>query len=136
MLNRADATHRAAEEGFTLVEVLVALAVLAAGLTAILSTLSSGIFHQTRARTLAEATLGAETILARLGADLPLNTGITEGALGDGLRWRMEIAPYGDSADRQAWPVSAYAVTLTVQEGAAPATPLISLATLRLGPKE
>jgi prepilin-type N-terminal cleavage/methylation domain-containing protein len=128
---RGEVQNRAA--GFTLVEVLVSLAVFAVCLTLALNTLSTGFFHQQRAKTLLEATLQAQSLLARIGEDVPLTPGLQEGELPNNLRWTVEVAPYGDGGDRQAWPVAAYSVTVRVFQGKTP--PVIELTTLKLGPK-
>jgi general secretion pathway protein I len=126
--------RRSRAEGFTLVEVLVALAILALSLTLILRTLSSGLFYQQRAKMLAEATLQAQSLLARIGADLPLVPGRVEGETASALSWQIEIAPYGDTADRRAWPAAAYTADVRVYAGRPSAEPLVQFTTIRLGP--
>jgi general secretion pathway protein I len=121
--------------GFTLLEVLVALTVLSLSLTLIMSTLSGGLFHQQRAQALTEATLGAQSLLARVGSDLPLRTGVTDGTFSGGLTWRVQMTPYGDAADRAAWPVAAYTVIVQVFRGPASGEPALQMTTMRLGPK-
>src|SRR4029453_16074222 len=60
------------DAGFTLLEVIVALAVLSISLTLILRTLSGGFHHQRQAALLAQKAALAQSILARIGGDLPL----------------------------------------------------------------
>ena len=122
--------------GFTLLEVIVALAVLSLSLTLILRTLSGGFHHQQRAATLANTTAIAQSLLARIGGDLPLNAGRQSGSLPNGFRWEIQVVPYGDGADRQAWPVAAYSVTVRVFEREGAEKEAFALTTLRLGPKE
>jgi general secretion pathway protein I len=124
------------QAGFTLLEVIVALAVLSISLTLILRTLSGGFHHQQRAATLANATALAQSLLARIGGDLPLNAGRQTGSLPNGLLWEIQVIPYGDGADRQAWPAAAYSVTVRVFERQGAGVEAVALTTLRLGAKE
>jgi general secretion pathway protein I len=124
------------QAGFTLLEVIVALAVLSISLTLILRTLSGGFHHQQRAATLANATALAQSLLARIGGDLPLNVGRQTGSLPNGSPWEIQVILYGDGADRQAWSVAAYSVTVRVFERQGAEREVFALTTLRLGAKE
>jgi general secretion pathway protein I len=124
------------DAGFLLVETLIAFAVLALSLSALFDIVSDGVRRTSQSEKLTQASLALPTLLARVGADIPLHPGQPNGQLANGLRWRMLIEPFGDVADQRAWPVSAYKVFVEVswqygsQKGAASAT------TLRLSPKE
>lgn len=124
------------DAGFLLIETLVAFAVLALSLSVLLDVMADGVRRTSRAEKLNQAGLALQTLLARVGSDIPLQPGQPDGELGNGLRWRMRIELYGEDADQRARPVSAYKVFVEVrwpdgvQERAASAT------TLRLGPKE
>lgn len=123
------------QAGFTHLEVIVALAVLSVSLTLILRTLSGGFHHQQRAATLANATAFAQSLLARIGSDLPLNAGRQSGSLPNGFWWEVQVIPYGDGADLQAWPVAAYSMTVRVFEREGAEKEAFALTTLRLGRK-
>ena len=85
------------QRGYTLLEVLVAFAVLALALTFLLGTLS-GSTRQVRWSTDAgRAALHAQSLLAEVGVGQALQPGRDEGELEDGrYRWQLEVAPYVD----------------------------------------
>jgi general secretion pathway protein I len=87
--------------GFTLLEALVALAILS-GVTASIMTL---IGLGRRAQPGVDADLGgalhARSLLARLGRDLPLEAGTRSGTLDDGTAWTVLITPFWDDAAPQ-----------------------------------
>jgi general secretion pathway protein I len=140
MLNRTphpDAAPEGNDAGFAILETLVALAILAIALGVLLAVLTDGIGRQGRAEKLAEATLHAQSLLARVGADVPLKAGMSTGTLPSGMHWQVLVEPYGDAADRKAWPAAAYRVAVEVMpEDSEPSGPLVRLSTLRLGAKE
>jgi general secretion pathway protein I len=122
--------------GFAVLEALVALAIVALALGVLLAVLTDGIRRQGRAESVASAVLDAQSLLARIGADVPLRAGVTGGTLPNGLHWQLRVEPYGDAADRKAWPAAAYRVLVEVTaEDEDASVPLARLATLRLGPK-
>jgi general secretion pathway protein I len=125
------------EAGFTLIETLAALAILSVALGVLLAVFGDGIRRQGRAEQLAMATLQAQSLLARVGMDIPLQAGAATGTLARGLHWRLNVDRYGNAGDRKAWPRAAYRVVVEVwpEEGSR-GEPLVRLATLRLGPKE
>lgn len=125
------------DAGFTLIETLVALAILSIALGVLLAVFGDGIRRQGRAEQLAMATLQAQSLLARVGVDIPLRTGVATGTLPKGLHWRLHMDHYGNVGDRKAWPSEAYQVVVEVSSGdGSRSEPLVRLATLRLGPKE
>jgi general secretion pathway protein I len=140
MLTGPPPPHDVAERrdaGFTLVETLAALAILAVALGVLLAVFSDGIRRHGQAEQLAIATLEAQSLLARLGVDIPLKAGTATGTLPRGLHWRLHVDRYGDAGDRKAWPSDAYQVVVEVlSEDGGRGEPLARLVTLRLGPKE
>lgn len=78
------------ESGFSLIEVLVALAVLAFGLAAILQSVSASLEVSARAEDRVRATLEAQSRLAALPVDAPQAAGRRAGASDRG-RWEMEV---------------------------------------------
>jgi general secretion pathway protein I len=125
------------DAGFTLIETLAALAILSIALGVLLAVFGDGIRRQGRAEQLAMATLQAQSLLARVGINIPLKAGVATGTLARGLHWRLQVDHYGDAGDRKAWPSEAYQVVVEVSSDNGNASePLVKLETLRLGPKE
>lgn len=122
------------QAGFTLLEVIVALAVLSISLALLMRTLSGGFHHQRQAAMLAQKTALAQSLLARVGTDLPLAPGVQNGSSANGLAWEIRIEPYGDGADRQHWPLAAYTVSVNVREQGVDSAAYV-LNTLRLAAK-
>ena len=81
-----------AEGGFTLLEVLVALAVLSLALAVLLPSVTDSIGRARRGERISGARIVAAELLDRVGVDLPLRIGETEGMTGI-YRWRVAIAP-------------------------------------------
>lgn len=121
--------------GFTLIEVLVALAVLAVGLGFAFRGLSGGFLWVDRSRDEAAALSLADSVLARVGHDIPLQDGTLTGQAEQGLAWRLETTPYGDSAQRSDTNLIGHQVTVTVTWTADRFDRQIRLVTLRLGPR-
>jgi general secretion pathway protein I len=122
--------------GFTVIEVIAALAILSLSLALLFSTMSEAIHRQQRAKTLAEASVLAQSLLARIGTEFPLRQGDAKGDFPNGFRWETEIAAYGDASDAQEWPVAAYRVGVTIFARNQVKQPAASLTTIRLAPRD
>jgi general secretion pathway protein I len=133
---QARARRRRAAAGFTLVEVLVALGILALSGSAIFAAISNGLGDVREADTRARAALLAQSLLARVGVDIPLREGETEGRFTDDIRWHLRLLRFGNAADRRVWPIAAYEVTAEASWRDAAQTRSVVIETLRLGPKE
>jgi len=120
-------------DGFTLVEMLVAFAILATASAVLLQVFGGGPRAAGQARSLRHATLLAESVLERVGGDILLAPGTVEGRGVDGLRWQVTQAPHGTEAERLAWPVDPYRVRVAVLDGSGE---VLSLSTLRLAARE
>lgn len=87
------------QRGYTLIEVIVAFAVLGLALTLLLGTLSNGTRQVRWAADSGRAALHARSLLDGLGIDTPVAPGSSSGEFEGGrYRWSMEIAPYVDPA--------------------------------------
>lgn len=84
------------DDGFTLLEVLVAFAIAAAALTALTQGALGGLQSVRVSGHVQEATSRARSRLAVLGRAAPLAPGEQEGDDGGGFRWRQRVAPVGD----------------------------------------
>jgi prepilin-type N-terminal cleavage/methylation domain-containing protein len=117
--------------GFTLLEVLVALVIFALAFGVLAQIIQTGLRQSTLAESTAAATSLARSQLARVGSELPLAVGETEGETEDGMRWHTGIRfaepPLEDLG------VASYQVQVTVSWGSGPAEQ-VTLTTLRIGP--
>lgn len=81
------------QSGMTLLEILVALAILALGLAALFNSVSLGTRTALMADQERAATTAAQSLLAELGRSRPIADGISEGAFSTGQSWRLDIEP-------------------------------------------
>jgi general secretion pathway protein I len=123
------------EGGFTLVEVIVALAILALSATVLFNVISNALQREAQAQSTAEAVSLAQSLLARVGTELPLAVGETAGAVERRFQWRLHTEEYGPTSDRQQWPVAAYQISVEVRWRDGAQDRSIALTTLRLGPR-
>jgi general secretion pathway protein I len=138
------------EAGFTLVEVIVALAILALSLSVLLGTISNTAWRSAQAEKLTRAGSLAQSLLARAGTEMSIREGETTGEFPGGFRWRLIAQRYDDSVARierrlagaqsglewnggERWPVAAYTVSVEVfwEDGFHERS--VVLTTLRLG---
>jgi type II secretion system protein I len=82
--------------GFTVLEALIALAILTGVTASVLSLLGATRAAQARSHAKLIAMIEARSLLDRLGRDIPLQAGSSNGLLGDGRRWSLRIQPYAD----------------------------------------
>jgi general secretion pathway protein I len=107
---------RASDAGFSLLEVLVAFAVLAMVLASVLPGLGQGLRGVSAAEQRSTALWHAETRMAELAAGIGLGAGERTGELADGYRWRTSIRPALQRKPGEAPPhgMEAYAVAVQV----------------------
>lgn len=93
----SDARGGCSQRGYTLIEVLVAFAVLALALTLLLGTLSGASRQVHWSAVAGRAALHAESLLAQTGVGETLQPGRRDGDFEDGrYRWVLDVAPYDD----------------------------------------
>ncbi len=113
------------QRGFTLLEVLVATAILAGSLAALLPTLSGTLRQMRAVEARRTALLVAQSVLAGVEAD-PLDA--PRGGTSSGLRWTVSLSPEGSTAGD----LAAYRASVQVMpDNAAP----VQLDTIVLGRK-
>jgi general secretion pathway protein I len=120
--------------GFTLIEVLVALAIVAAVLSSIGAVIATSVKGTRSIDQRLALTGAAETLLAELPARNLLKPGRLSGQLA-GHRWRIDVSPMDTSLADDAPQNPRFtplAVTMRLQ---APDGPAIQLTTVRLVPK-
>jgi general secretion pathway protein I len=96
--------------GFTLLEVMLAFALLAFATSLLIGALANGLHQVARAQNATEATLYAQSLLDPLGALEPIAPGSRDGYFdGQRYRWQMQIVPVPDPAPKA--PVATAATT-------------------------
>jgi general secretion pathway protein I len=121
--------------GFTLLEILVALAILAVSIGVLTASFSMSVDGTRTARRELDVAAAAQSVLARVGADIPVRAGALSGSAGEGLRWQINIAPYGDPNASPGLLVAAFEVSLEIQWEEDGRSRALTVKTLRLAPK-
>ena len=106
-----------AAAGFTILEVLVALAILGLVLAAALGLLSTGAVGVSRAEQMSRAVIVGESVLAALGTNVdPKDDGLSDTS-DDGFAWKVAITPYADETTPPPKPpaIRLYRVEIVVQ---------------------
>ena len=121
--------------GFTLIEVLVALAILAIAFGFAFRALSGGFDRLDRDQKNADALLLAQSTLARVGRDIALADGAVDGRTADGFAWRIETSSYGDTQDLSPGRLIGHRVEVTIAWNERHQRREVRLTSLLLGPK-
>jgi general secretion pathway protein I len=124
------------EGGFTLLEVLVALTILAVALTSLFAIFGNSLARAREAQSRMEARALAENLLAQAETQPTVAFGETAGRTPSGMEWHFDVRHYGDDKDTQAWPAAAAEMTATVRWGDKGDGQSFALTTLRTVPKE
>ena len=137
-LPRSFASARCRQHGYTLVEVIVAFALLALALTLLLGTLSGAVRQVRWSGDAGRAALHAQSLLDTVGVGVPLQAGQRDGQFEDGrYRWVLAIAPWQEplppNVPRTPSSNQLFEVALSVQWGGGPRERL-ELRSLRLVP--
>lgn len=126
------------QAGFSLLEVLVAFAILAVSLGVLMQIFSRATQTTMTAAQYSRAVSLAEARLAAVGSAFPLEAGVASGDPEDGFAWELSIIPTQLTAEEPGLladepQVTPYRVTALVvwQDGAR--TRRLTLSTLRLG---
>jgi general secretion pathway protein I len=120
------------QSGFTLVETLVALAIVALSFAVLLRIVSDNLDRTRRARDEATASSLVQSVLAQAETGTP-STGTTSGRFADGFGWRLQVMPYEGALPD--WQVGAVTIAATVSWRDGAATQSRTLTTLRVIPK-
>lgn len=133
LIDSAPASHD--EAGFTLIEILVALAILGAAFAALMPVFSDSLSRVEQLRHKVAATSKAQSLLDQFEVDSVFRKGVLQG--GDaGLSWRIDTSPYGSKEDRESWLYDVQQVTVTVSWPSSRPQSSIMLTTLYLSRKE
>ena len=119
---------------YTLIEVLVAMMILALSLTVIFRIFSGGLRNIGVASDYARAVMVAESVLAATGRTERLQPGEINGSLFDRYRWVRTISPYRPDGELSYdnSPVNAYRVSVVVEWPATGSPRSLDLSTLQL----
>ena len=80
--------------GFSLLEVLVALAILGISLGVLLQVFGTGLRNAVLAEEYTLASEYAESIMAAVGMEQELEVGVRNGRIDDRFAWQIEVSPY------------------------------------------
>jgi general secretion pathway protein I len=135
---RRQARRAGGQAGFSLLEILVAFAVLAVSLGVMLRIFSAGTRAAVASEEYSLAMIVAESQLARVGLEEALTEGETEGKTADGYRWRTSVSPYEEEEpqDYTRAGVKPYRVEVAVRWGEGSKPRSLTLQTLRLGAEQ
>lgn len=130
-------TARVAQGGFSLLEVLVAFAILSLALGVLLQVFATGLRNESLAEEYSQAAQYAESILAAYGRETPLGEGTREGSINDRFSWRGTVSAYGEGLpDPEKMRMRAFRIQVEVFWNGSTQTRSVRLETLRLAPLE
>ena len=119
--------------GFTLIEALVAFAILGLSLAVLFRSMSTGLTNEQVASGATARLLAGRSVLERVGIEIPLEQGITEGALDTGDDWILTLTRIAGESPEPDGPLAAVLfrvdLTLTGTDGRS-----LHLSTFKLGP--
>ena len=125
---------RRLQQGFSLLEVLVAFAILSVSLGVLFQIFSSGVRGTVVSENYNKALIVAESILAGVGVDGPLEAGLEQGEAEELYRWRVNVTLYEeDDLELGGGGIEPYRIDVWVgwqEDGKARD---VELSTLRLG---
>lgn len=82
------------QKGFSLLEILIAFSILALSLGILLKIFSAGVNTALVAEEYSAAAQIAESLMAKTGAETPLQTSRDSGLENDKYHWLVEVSPY------------------------------------------
>lgn len=133
----AHASVRYGTRGFTLLEVVVAIAIAALALVALFRAGSAGLFSADTAVRVAEAVERAQSHLSAFGQAVALKPGELEGDDGDGYHWKIVARPIAmqppPQPEQAGVATALYDVTVVVSWPDSGRSHSVILNTLRIG---
>lgn len=111
-------------KGFSLLEILVAFAIMAVALTIVLRIFGSGVNAAVVSEEYTLAVQIAESLMARTGVEIPLQTGDISGTEGDKYDWLVSVSPVAAPSPP---PTSRFASQQDAGQGQTPAFQLMAV---------
>jgi general secretion pathway protein I len=105
------------KSGFTLLEVLVALTILSMALGVLYQIFGTSLRSETEAERESEAVWVALSLLARVGTDLPAETGQISGDAGHSFAWALSMSPMTAPASAPVLPIDVMATVAWTSGG-------------------
>ena len=123
--------------GYSLIEVVVAIAIAGTAVAGLVQAIGSNLRHTALTGEYTQATALAESMLTRLGSELPLETGVRDGHFDAKFRWRRAVQARWQedplrAADEVTPPVLPYEIAVTVWWNSQSRIRHVTLRTLRL----
>lgn len=122
---------RRRQRGFTIIEALIAVAILSAALGVIFSVHTNATLAALLTSDRARARLHLESLLAETAAG-PVAPGETAGAFDERFSWRVRVVPLSPEGAAASAPVRAMEVTATVEWRSRGQARSLSLSTIRI----
>lgn len=127
---------KAHQAGFSLLEVLVAFTILSLTLGVLLQLFGTGLRNAAVSEDYTRAVLYAESLLASMGTETPLEPGTLSGELEPPFVWHSDVAAFNeeslDTERLEASGITPYVVTVEVSWTRGERTRSVVLDTLRL----
>lgn len=113
---RSDCHRQAAVSGFTLLEVLLSLAILTFAIAAIFESMGSSALRLAKLLEREAAWLAAQSLLSTIRADTSLELGERSGTTTDGMTWQTLVSAYPSNLPEHT-DVRPYQVSITLEWG-------------------
>ncbi|RIZ65331.1 MAG: type II secretion system protein [Methylococcales bacterium] len=108
------------QQGFSLLEILIAFSILALSLGILLKIFSAGVNTAIIAENYTTAVQISESLMAKTGIETPLQIGQTTGIENNIYHWQIEISPFtfnDDQIDTKILPAELFKVKISVHWG-------------------
>jgi len=126
-------TKDSSQQGFSLLEILIAFSILALSLGVLLNIFSGGLRRAVISDEYQQAITIAQSILSKAGIEEELQEGETQGEVNDKYQWTQTIQSFlEDGMEPETMGIFPYQVTVTVEWEAGENNRHVELATLKL----
>ncbi|MCK5353474.1 MAG: type II secretion system protein [Methyloprofundus sp.] len=126
------------QQGFSLLEILIAFSILAFSLSILLNIFSSGLRRTIISEEYQQAVIIAQSKLAAVGVEKELENAAAQGKVQDKYVWSIHVQPYSVEnmgLDDDSVKLSPYLVTVRVEWAAGKNDRQLELSTLKLAKK-